>query len=362
MKAWILHDIDDIRYEDIEKTNLDAGEVLVKVKAVGICGSDIPRIYRDGAHNMPLIPGHEFSGEVVDIKDVSDGSWIGKHVGVFPLIPCSKCNLCLNKQYEMCKNYSYLGSRRDGAFAEYVAVPKWNLIELPGNVSFEQAAMLEPMSVAVHAMRRCLNSDLIETVKHEKKSVLVYGLGTIGLMLTMFLIDAGVENLLVVGNKESQRETAIRLGLDGADYCDSKQQNVNTWINDKTAENGVDFIFECVGRCETVTQVIDLAAPLGRVMLIGNPYSDMTLEKKVYWKILRNQLTVLGTWNSSFTHDENDDWHYVLKRLQTGCISPQMFITHKYSLKDLEQGLLVMRDKSEEYIKEMVVMQLRCED
>ena len=90
MKAWILHDIDDIRYEDIGKPELDDGEVLVKVRAVGICGSDIPRIYRDGAHNMPLIPGHEFSGEVVDVKDDSDSNWLGRRVGVFPLIPCQK--------------------------------------------------------------------------------------------------------------------------------------------------------------------------------------------------------------------------------------------------------------------------------
>jgi len=356
MKAWMLHDINDIRFEDIEEPQIKSGEVLVKVRAAGICGSDIPRIYRDGAHNMPIIPGHEFAGEVVEVGDDVDSKWINKRVGIFPLIPCKRCIPCVNKQYEMCKHYSYLGSRIDGAFAEYVAVPAWNLIELPDGVSFEQAAMLEPMSVAVHAMRRCMDRDVIEKVKDEKSTVLVYGLGTIGLMLTMFLQETGIKNLLVIGNKSSQYNAAVRLGITDENYCDSKTNDVRSWVYEKTNGSGVDYVFECVGRSETVAQMIDLTASAARVMLIGNPYSDMTLDKKIYWKILRNQLTVLGTWNSSFTHQDDDDWHYVLDKLGSGKIVPQMFITHRYTMDNLEQGLHIMRDKSEEYIKEMIVI------
>jgi len=355
LKAWILRDINDIRFEEMDNPCISSDEVLVKVRAAGICGSDIPRIYRDGAHNMPLIPGHEFSGEVVEVGGLIEKDWEGKRVGVFPLIPCKKCASCNNKQYEMCSSYSYLGSRRDGAFAEYVAVPEWNLIQLPEEVSFEQAAMLEPMSVAVHAMRRCIDSELIEVIKKENRTVLVYGLGTIGLMLTMFLIDAGIENLLVVGNKPSQLEMIVRMGIPMENYCDSKQNDVKAWISKMTDVHGVDIAFECIGRSDTVAEVIGLSAPSGSVMLIGNPYSDMTLDKNTYWKILRNQLNIFGTWNSSFTHDNKDDWHYVLERLQTGRITPQMFITHGYLLDELEQGLHLMRDKTGDYIKEMVI-------
>ncbi len=355
MKAWILHDINDIRFEEVDNPSISSGEVLVKVRAVGICGSDIPRIYRDGAHNMPLIPGHEFSGEVVEIGEQVEKDWFGKRVGVFPLIPCKKCTSCNYKQYEMCSSYSYLGSRRDGAFSEYVVVPEWNLIELPTEVSFEQAAMLEPMSVAVHAMRRCIKYEMIEVIKKENRTVLVYGLGTIGLMLTMFLIDTGIDNLLVVGNKPLQLDMITKMGISRENYCDSKQNDVKAWIGEKTEGHGIDIAFECIGRPETVSEVIGISAPSGRIMLIGNPYSDMTLDKNTYWKILRNQLTVLGTWNSSFTHDVMDDWHYVLERLQTGRITPQMFITHSYILDELERGLHLMRDKTGEYIKEMAI-------
>ncbi len=158
MKAWVLHGVDDIRLEDIERPQPGPGEVLLEVRAAGICGSDIPRIYKTGTYSFPTIPGHEFSGVVADVGAETDTSWKGSRAGVFPLIPCRMCAPCLKKQYEMCRNYSYLGSRRDGGFAEYVAVPAENLIRLPDNVSFEAAAMLEPMAVAVHAMRRVLPS------------------------------------------------------------------------------------------------------------------------------------------------------------------------------------------------------------
>lgn len=98
MKVWVLHSVGDLRYEEVERPTLTSGEVLVRIKAVGICGSDIPRIYKDGAHQMPLVIGHEFAGEVVES---------GERVGIFPLIPCGKCEACRNKMYEMCRQYSW---------------------------------------------------------------------------------------------------------------------------------------------------------------------------------------------------------------------------------------------------------------
>lgn len=346
MKAWVLHDVNDIRFEEINEPQPAADEVIVSIKAAGICGSDIPRIYKTGAHVHPLIPGHEFSGQVVKTGDNVDSAWIGKRVGIFPLIPCGHCIACRKQQYEMCRDYSYLGSRRDGGFAEYVAASEWNLIELPENVSYEEAAMLEPMAVAVHAMRR--------VNPNPKDTAVVCGLGTIGMFLLMFLLDAGVENVFVVGNKEFQRNTVLKMGLDGNNYCDSKTQSVSEWILERTHGLGADVFFECVGKNETVSQAVDFTAPGGRICLVGNPYSDMLLEKSVYWKILRNQITITGTWNSSFTHQADDDWHYVLDRLEQKRISPKGLISHELKLHDAEKGFLTMLEKREDYIKIMI--------
>ena len=352
MKAQILHAIGDIRLEEIEKPVPKEGEVIIKVKAAGICGSDIPRIYKTGTYHYPLIPGHEFSGEVVELGDRVDSKWKGKAVGIFPLIPCKACNPCKQKKYEMCKHYNYLGSRTAGGFAEYVAVPEWNLLELPDVVTYEQAAMLEPMAVAVHAMRQ------IAPMKEE--TVAVCGLGTIGMLLSMFLLDAEIEKLLVIGNKKFQKEQAIKLGISEkqiliVDSNVNESTSVKSWVLDHTEGLGVDVFFECVGKNETVIQGMDVVAAGGRMQLVGNPASDMIFPKDVYWKILRSQLTVKGTWNSSYTGSSDDDWHYVLERLVSGNIHPEEFITGSYALSDLQKGLEVMRDKSRDYLKEMML-------
>ena len=346
MKAWVLQGIDQLELNTAAKPEPKSTEVLLKVQAAGICGSDIPRIYKTGAHVHPLIPGHEFAGQVVALGEEVSDRWLNKRVGVFPLIPCKKCMPCKKGQYEMCRNYSYLGSRRDGGFAEYVAVPEENLIELPEHVSFEEAAMMEPMAVAVHAMRRIM--------PEVQDSVVVCGLGTIGMLLVMFLIDAGINHILVIGNKQSQKQAVLDLGLEEACYCDSRTQDVNTWVMEHTKGNGADVILECVGKNETVEQSLNLAAPAGRICLVGNPYSDMNLHKDAYWKILRNQLIVTGTWNSTFNHQSSDDWHYVLDRLEQKKVQPSKLITHRYPMEEMEQGFHIMRDKSEDYIKIMM--------
>ena len=349
MKAYVLHKIGDFRLETVSDPVPKENEVIVAVKAAGICGSDISRVYQSGTYSYPLIPGHEFAGEVAELGAGVDASWKNRRVGVFPLIPCGVCAPCQKKQYEMCRNYGYLGSRSAGGFAEYEAVPAENLIALPDEVSYEAAAMLEPMAVAVHSMRR------IEPKQNEK--IVVCGLGTIGMFLVMFLREAGMEQIFTIGNKEFQKQIVTRMGISSDQYYDSKQQNGDEWLKEQTGGLGADVFFECVGKEDTFAQAIGNAAPAGRVMAVGNPASDMGLNRNTYWKILRNQLTVMGTWNSSFTHDLEDDWHYVLKRLKEGKIRPEEMISHRLPFDRLEEGFHIMRDKTEDYGKVMGKME-----
>ena len=346
MKAYVLHDVNDLRLEEVTVPVLADDRVLLEVKAAGICGSDIPRIYVNGTYHFPTIPGHEFSGKVVQVGKNVDSRWLNKRVGLFPLIPCKECGPCRKKQYEMCKSYSYLGSREDGGYAEYVTVPAENLVELPETVSYEAAAMMEPMAVAVHAMRRM---DV-----RPNESVVICGLGTIGLLLLMFLKEAGISDILVVGNKDFQKKTVLELGISEDCYCDSRKQDVEQWILEKTNGAGADVFFECVGKNETVVLAVNSTIPGGKVMLLGNPHSDMYLKQNVYWKILRNQLTLKGTWNSSFIGEEDDDWRYVLEKIAEGKVKPEALITHKLDFEELEKGLMIMRDKTEDYVKVMI--------
>ncbi len=375
MKAQVLFGIGNIKYTDVEKPVPKEGEALVRIIRCGICGSDIPRVFKTGAHNMPLIPGHEMAG-IVEQCD-SRPELVGKRVGVFPLIPCKKCRQCLSNHYEMCENYNYMGSRCDGGFAEYLCAPVWNLLPLPDSVSDDEAAMLEPMSVAVHAMREV---GLLRTEKSafcgepgdlgmEKNSngesgdwlgssIVVCGLGTIGLMVALFLKDAGYQNVFCIGNKDVQKEKLMAMGYDSDRFCDVRYADPKKYIKDKTDGNGADYYFECIGRSESYAQAVECTAPLGHVMLVGNPASDMELKREVYWKILRNQMLLKGTWNSSFygIDELGDDWRYVLGRLSgwENSFRPAQLITHRFELSELQNGLDIMKRKSEEYVKIMV--------
>jgi L-iditol 2-dehydrogenase len=388
MKAWVLHDIgiENFTYDEVELPEIRPDEVLVKVRAAGICGSDIPRVYETGAHVKPLIIGHEFAGEVAGVANPEDSELLGKRVGVFPLIPCGECAPCRNKQYEMCKNYNYLGSRCNGGFAEYVAVPKWNLIELSPRVPFEAAAMFEPMAVAVHAIRR--GFDLLglkhgrplvkikgsserniengecENLLQDKNfaairnlNVAVSGLGTIGLLTAMFLEETGVGNIFAIGNKESQKSKLKSMDIPAENYCDAKANDVNKFLKEKTNGAGVDLFFDCVGKNEILVQAIDAVKPAGAIVLVGNPYSDVELKKDVYWQILRKQIKLTGSWNSSFTGDENDDWHYAMKAVMKMTVNPENLITHTFSMDELKKGFGIMHDKTEDYVKIMGVQE-----
>ena len=389
MRAQVLYGIGNLKYTEIDKPVPKKGEALIKVNCCGICGSDVPRIYKTGAHNMPLIPGHEFMGIVEECPD--EPILVGKRVGVFPLIPCGRCEQCQKGYYEMCSDYNYLGSRCDGGFAEYVTAPIWNLVPVPDNVSDEEAAMLEPMCVAVHAAFRAgINLKEAENTD-DGSSIVICGLGTIGLLLAMFLKFTAYKNIFFIGNKDIQKEKLLEMGYGPEVICDVRYKDPIAFVMEKTGGRGADYYFECIGRSESYQQAVKCTAPLGTVMLVGNPASDMELSKEVYWKILRNQMTLLGTWNSSykgrgitdfsgehngagkemggFSDDPGDDWQFAIQMLTRRPIvtvkdsdgrqkkiefRPESIITNRFSLEEMEEGLNIMHKKSHEYIKIMI--------
>ena len=186
MKALNLHAVGDLRYEDVPMPVRQAGEVLLKVHACGICGSDLPRVFTKGTYHFPTIPGHEFAGEIVE---ADDPSLVGRRAAVFPLLPCRKCEACQVGEYAQCSDYDYYGSRRDGAFAEYIAVKEWNLVFFDDSLSYEEAAMCEPAAVALHAIGQA-SVGIGDTVA-------VFGAGPIGIMLGLWARTAGAFRVIL---------------------------------------------------------------------------------------------------------------------------------------------------------------------
>lgn len=342
MKAYVLEGINQLEYKEIDKPSLREGYVLVEVHAAGVCNSDIARVFTTGTYHFPTIPGHEFSGKVVEAFDEIGEAWLGKRVGIFPLIPCKKCASCKQEQYEMCSNYNYLGSRCDGGFAEYVAVPIWNLIELPEGVSYQEAAMLEPASVALHAVRR-LNLEGVS-------SVAILGLGTIGLVIAQWLRIFGVKTVVATGHSVKHGEVMKQVASEDYIYVDATSNviaDVADQITKLTNGSGVDAVLDCVATSESLTDALSCVKAGGQIVVVGNPKGDIAIDKNSYWKILRKQIRLTGTWNSSFIHSEEDDWHMVLHACADGSLRLKELITHELAFDELHKGLAIMRDKTE---------------
>ena len=332
MKAYVLHGVNDLRYEDVPIPECPKGWVIVQVKAAGICSSDIARVFTKGTYHFPTIPGHEFSGVVYSVVDEENQSWEGKRVGVFPLIPCRECPQCKQKQYEMCANYDYLGSRRDGAFAEYVAVPLWNLLPLPNEVPLEVAAMLEPLSVGLHALKK---AEIKQT-----DSVAVIGTGMIGISAAQWAKKYTAGEVVVIGRNENKRYLVESTGL---------PYEVHT----KAEGKEYDVVLEAVGTPEAVDLALNLIRPGGTVALMGNPSGDILLTQNTYWRILRKQLIVKGTWNSFYDGDNKSDWTEAIEALAKGEVEVKSLISHTFPQERLIDGLQLMRDHKEPYCKIM---------
>jgi len=356
MKAYRLKGIGQLDYEDVPMPQLYSGWALVQVGAAGICGSDIPRIFTTGTYHFPTIPGHEFAGKVVEVFDASDKEWIGKQVGVFPLIPCRQCLACKEKKYEMCSDYDYLGSRRDGGFAEFVAVPVWNLMELPESMDIKDAAMFEPASVALHAVRR------LEL--HAEDTVGLFGLGTIGLLIVQWLHIFGIKNVYAVGHDPGHGAMMREIASKDDEYknvdreqgtdISKKDDGIAAWILEKTGGEGVTVAIDCIGTSESMKNCLDSVKMGGQILVVGNPKGDVLLEKETYWKILRRQIRLTGTWNSSFFHSADDDWHTVKQLCSGGRLRLSRLITHCLAFDKLHQGLDIAR-KHEEYHNKIMI-------
>lgn len=347
MKAYVLNQVGQLDYMECPDPEMKEGEAIVKVQAAGICGSDIPRIFETGTYHFPTIPGHEFSGTVVDVYGEEDKPWIGRRVGVFPLIPCKKCPSCKSHRYEMCSRYDYLGSRSDGGFAEYVKVPVWNLLKLPDEVRVEEGAMLEPTSVALHAVRRL-------TLK-ENDTAAIFGLGTIGCLVAQWLHAFHVKKVLAVGHRKEHGALMQKTTSEDYLYRMEEEGNVTDWIYDMTEGKGADIAIDCAGSRVTVENCINCVRPGGQILVVGNPKGEMVFSKEVYWKILRKQIRLTGTWNSSFDHSQDDDWNKAVRYMRDKKILPEQLITHKLPFEDLREGLRLMHEHAEYYNKVMVL-------
>lgn len=343
MKACVLEAVGQLVYKDVETPKPQKGEVLLKVRACGICSSDIDRVFKTGTYHFPTIPGHEFAGEIVEVGEGVDASLIGTRAAVFPLLPCFECDSCKQELYVHCSHYSYFGSRQDGAFAEYLAVPVWNIVPFDESISFTEAALCEPTAVAMHA---CDKANRIEGA-----DVAVIGSGTIGIIIALRAKQLGAKSVTLVGTRERKLTFARELGIEHT--VNSSERIVHEAVSELTDGKGADVTFECVGTSGSLESAILATAKSGQVVIVGNPAGDMTLPRNSYWKILRNELTLTGMWNSSYNSHTND-WATALEFMARPDIDLSKLITHTFDLSEHEAAFNALRDRDTFTIKVML--------
>lgn len=335
MKAVKLYEAGDLRVEDVEVPKIEPGQVLVRVKAVGVCGSDIPRVNHYGAWKPQLTIGHEFAGEIAEVNEA--GAWkVGDRVVVPPLIPCNKCQWCKSGHFSLCESYSYLGSRQDGAMAEYVVVPVGNLLALPAEVTYEEAAMVDPAANAIHAIWR--------GPLKEGDTVVIYGCGPIGLFAIQFAKVLGANKVIAVDVKPEKLELAKKLGAD--EVINSMEVNPVDKINELTNKAGADFVLETAGLSVVQNQAVCSAAKLGKVVILGISHDKLELSKTAADNILRRELEVKGSWNSFSNPFPGREWTYSVELMAQKKLIAEPIISHRLSLDDAPETFKKFLDKN----------------
>jgi L-iditol 2-dehydrogenase len=341
MMAAVLHKPGDLRYEEVRIPAAGEHEVLIRVRAAGNCGSDLKRIMVEGTDHFPCIPGHEFSGEIAGTGKRVKGLKAGDRVTAAPMIPCMRCGWCLQGQYNMCDDYDYVGSRSDGAFAEYVKVPAANVVKLPEGVDFEDGSMTDPAAVALHAIRRAGGVTAGETV-------VVLGAGPIGMLACQWAKVSGAEKVIATDVVDAKLAVVRNLGADVTVHAG--KDDVVRRILDETGGAGADLLIETAGTLDTHVQALSGARKRGRIVHVGRAYRDMLITDEVFTKVFRKELVVYGAVNSNFS-PLDQEWETVVRYMAAGKIAAKALVSHRLPLSAAGDTFRKMFSKEIEYNK-----------
>ncbi|MCC7448749.1 MAG: galactitol-1-phosphate 5-dehydrogenase [Anaerolineae bacterium] len=325
MKAAVLENKGVITYGDVPTPTPQQGHVIVQVKAVSICGSDIMR-FSKGHRMYPLILGHEVAGIVTSVGAGVSDSLIGKHVAIIPLVPCFACEQCKAGHYSACHRYSFIGSRQSGGFAEYVEIPERNALVLPDDLSLEAAALIEPSTVARHLL------DLGEFKAGQ--TAIVLGAGSIGLMTVQWLRILGAKLLIVTDVAEDNLATARKLGA----QVTLNPKNVDVVAEaKKLTGDGVDIALETAGVPQTLAQTIQVTRPRGMVVCGGNQPLDASLPMSFIEDLMRKELKLVGIFMSYSAPFPGHEWTDTIEAIRNGGLDMDTMISHHYPLSQVSQ-------------------------
>jgi len=300
---------------------LNEGEVLVKVEACGVCGTDVHIVDGTSRSTPPVVLGHEYAGIVTDVAKGTTGVAVGQHVGIDPNILCSMCFYCRRGLVHLCANLRALGVDIDGGMAEYSIVPVKQIYPLPHDMTPELSAFIEPVSCAIHGI------DLARIRSGD--TVVILGGGTIGLIMLQLARNAGATRLIIIEPFADKRAIAQELGADVV--LDPQAMDIQSAILDLTRV-GADVVIECVGRPQTSELALELVRRGGLVEFFGVcPIGEkIPVEPNaVYFK----ELTIVGSYINPHTFDRS------IAMLQSGRVRIDKFQVDKFPLDGVHDAL-----------------------
>lgn len=322
MKALLLSEYGRLDVVDVPMPRPGPGELLVRVEACGICGSDVHGYDgTSGRRIPPIIMGHEAAGTIAAAGANTSRFHEGDRITFDSTIYCGECEYCRKGEMNLCNNRQVLGVstpdfRREGAFAEYVVVPERVSYTLPENIPFEQAAMIEPLAVAVHAVSL--------SPINENSSALVIGAGMIGLLVLQVLRVAGCKRIYVSDIDDTRLRLASQLGA--TETVNARTADIKAQVEKWTDSAGVDVALEAVGSTPTVKTAIDSVRKGGHVTLIGNVAPNIEIPLQA---VVSRELTLQGSAASS------GEYPKCIELLGTGAVKVDQLIT---AVAPLEQG------------------------
>jgi len=331
MKAAVWYGGKDIRIEDLPTPKIKDDEVLVRVKAVSICGSDLHAYMGVSKRRIPpLVMGHEFSGEIVKLGRTVKGLKEGERVVLEPVLSCGKCALCQRGRSNICENIRLVGLHLSGAFSEYVPIPASKCHTLPDAVSFEEASLVEPLAVAVHAV------NFASLEKDEDIGIL--GSGAVGLMTLQVVNNIGAEKLFAIDTLEYRLDLAKKLGA--TTTINAKKEDP---VKEVLAHGGANTVFEAVGHQKTVQQALSMVKKGGKVVIIGMLEATMELGML---DVTVKEIEIKGSYGYT-----SNDFKQALTLIAKGKVEVKPLITHVLPLHDIVKGFDILSQGAENVIK-----------
>ncbi|MGI6368847.1 MAG: zinc-dependent alcohol dehydrogenase [Anaerolineae bacterium] len=320
----------DIRLEQVPDPVPDPGQVLVRVLAAGICGSDLHG-YRQGTPSATArTPGHELAGQVVALGHGVQGWAVGDRVAIEPLVGCGRCPYCRAGDYHLCPDLEHIGGARSGGFAQFTVAPQDRLYPLPEQVPMDHASLLDVYAVAVHALSR------VPVAPGER--VAVIGSGAIGLSIAQLAAVAGGE-VAVLGRRPAPlRIAAETAGATGIVLDAHSAEAVRAW----SGGDGADVVFEAVGgTAQTLSLALELAAPRGRVGVVGSFREAQLVDVRLP---MRHELSLYWVWSYALRQGR-PEFAIALDLLARGKLQAEPLITHRYPLERIQEAFAVADNK-----------------